>query len=579
MTSEALQWVAGDVAIDLTEGVASPEGWTVRVLDEGTGWGEPSDTGAAELVAALLAGDEWTLTGERVVPLRLQLEAPDSLALARGERALDLMRVRGSLLRWTPPDGVAPETVWTVVRAERRQVFDSGWSVAELQGRRYYEFTLTCESYASSAASLSVSAVVDETTGTLVDACSSTTGWSSPDGSPSVVSGRVRVTTSGPGYITLVRTGAIDPADGVYLTVDWLCSAAAYYSWALNGSGALLVEVRRDDLGGGLNRSWLQIKDSSSVGVYNTLSLSVAHGWEGTQYLEIDQVRQWPMLDGFGSLRQMAMAVPVDASVRSPGTVRVEHESAALGDVIVYSSPAGSGFTPPLRRWRTSSDTPSSDATAVSGYANGLAGVTNFTVPAGIVPRGEATMWARMKFSTATKTRIHFSADAWLGSTLVGAAQAAYVDVTPAAGDTWYVVPLGLLTMPPTEVGPAGSIRLAMQRDAGSGVTVTLDEAWLFPRQDSRLTVVSCGTGTPTAGAAGSRLRIEPPTTDTPARVMLGTLSDYSDAYGVPGARQASPEWHVLTPGVTSMFVVTTGADAPEVTVDHVPRWHTHAAV
>jgi hypothetical protein len=159
-----------------------------------------------------------------------------------------------------------------------------------------------------------------------------------------------------------------------------------------------------------------------------------------------------------------------------------------------------------------------------------------------------------------------------------------YVEEAPTvsfvAGE-WHMIPLGLETLPTSRVGPAGIIRLGVQREAASSATVYLHSTFLF-HEGGDLTIVDCGSGTSAPGGPSRRLRVLPPSLDHPGGGLeMGHATDWSDAYAAGASAVARPSRsHVLHDRGTSVYVMTPNLSAgspAQVSATWFKRWHTHA--
>ena len=137
---------------------------------------------------------------------------------------------------------------------------------------------------------------------------------------------------------------------------------------------------------------------------------------------------------------------------------------------------------------------------------------------------------------------------------------------------------LGRMSLPPARVGPSGFVQIGLLYNSGSP-TITLDEVYLL-HESGDLTVVECGTASPSAGAASNRLWLDAPSLDDPqGSVWVGAAADRSDARYAGTAVAARPPYgHNLEPGGMNVFTVTSNADSAAVSSTHYKRWHTHAA-
>lgn len=270
--------------------------------------------------------------------------------------------------------------------------------------------------------------------------------------------------------------------------------------------------------------------------------------------------------------RQSSRIIPVTGSMRTPGSLAIA-ATTGLGDVLGFTSPMIDGLaTPDLQAKRTAGPSPTVDSTTVSGIRTALATQHEFTIPAGQVARGEHLLLVRIRASS-TVTRTLTWATRWkMGSTTSSDVESGS-ESAPLAANVWTIAPVALLDMVPGNPGSAGSVLIRLIADAATD----LDEAWIFDMENGRLSIVSCGAGSPTPGSIHSRLWLDAATLDRPSpSIWVGTEADRSDQLFAMAARSFGA--HEFKPPAQSLFVVTTGATDAEATLTHYPRWHTWAA-
>lgn len=522
----------------------------------------------------------------RTMTLPVLIEAADFLSLALYEALLvaECDKPRNTLT-FEPGDAFGPPSVFDTFRASAvLQRSDD----EEQQFVRRWVVTLQAFPWPRSADETVTPAQPSTPTYAVVDNGSSTTGWSIggfgvPGGTtlsgPTVVSGRVTETVSGGGgglfTMALFRTGAISLAAYIVIDFVYLGSPTTAPTLQLNGGGPTLGPSAQDVLGVGAVRYYYAIP--AGVTAITDINVRALGLWTSGNTISIDQVRTSDAIPFIGSAKQNVASLVPGGSVRTQGSLAVQHASSALGSTLVYTYPAGLGWTPPLRPWLFSSATVSSDSTAVSGSKQLISTTATFyQVPASILPPGSYLVMARLKVAAAATVPIGFSSDVYLSGNLVGHEEHS-TDVV-FASTAYELHTLGRLSLPTMRVGPAGNVQIGIVRGAGSA-TVTLDEVYLF-HESGDLTVVECGTASPAAGAASNRLWIDAPSLDDPqSSVWVGHAADRSDAHHAGSACTARPPYgHNLAPDGMNVFTVTSNADSPEVSSTHYKRWHSHAA-
>ena len=565
------------------EGANPPDGSGVRYLvqSQDTTFGNPVPVTVA-LISLMRVGSlvSYDHTENRAPVLRVTIEADDSDLLARGERALQLECERPNTLTWVPPDGAGERSVFDVVWSSLEFAFDD---VQELLRRRVYLVRLQTLPHARTEA-LVVTPAQGTATETLIDDGSSVTGWSVVTGE-SVVStaGAIVLTTNVPptsGFSAhavagqVRRTGVVSLTTARYIKVIWTTSDPPTAGLFAYVDGVLLTEAQRAT-SGGFTESFFALPP----GVISAATIDLLVNWTNVtvaQTLSIDNVSQWTGLPFIGTARQKAMSLIPGGSVTADGSLTVEHASNALGKAIVFTHPSGTGYLPPLRVWRFSGTAPTSDSSTLSGSRNPIVTPSVYQVPVSAAPRGRTELWAWLRNPNAVNIRIDSAVVSVMNSFAVGASQTGQVDVAFAA-NTWQLVLLGVFTLPPSDLGPSGSVQVQIARGT-TAETPEVDEAYLFATDLGRLTVVDCGTGSPVAGGPSNRLWIDAPSSDQPqGGVWRGNAADRSDAWHA-GSAAAVWEVHTFDPLGTSVFVATQDTiDAPT-SLEHYKRFHTHVA-
>lgn len=417
-----------------------------------------------------------------------------------------------------------------------------------------------------------------------VSTCSSLTGWSNPISGNSLglteASTAVSTTTTW-NAMALTRTGTIDLTTQRYLVIDYKATASTGISIVtLRVAGVVIppaaVAPSQDFVG--YTRAYYDI--GTTIPAF-TLGATVSHQRPGGN-LRITQVSTTNVLVGAGTTHQTYRRLPVPGSVRTQGSLLVEHESQALGDVLVYTwADDDSGYLPPLSVYATGR---LALAGTVSGASSNLDTPTVFAIPAPSLPAGDYLLIARLRSATTGTVPLTVTAQTLIGGTVLDlTAVTETIDVVfTVAGSLWQVTPLTALTLPTVRLAGAGAatVQLSIAAANPSTANVLLDEAWLFNTQIGSLTQVSCGgAGTPSPGGQSRRVWIEPETVAARGTILRGHSADGSDAYYAgagPGGGIASVGTHELLPGSMSVLTVTTEALDAETTISGYARWHTH---
>ena len=560
----------------------------------GSNMGAPQST--AEALELFLQDGEVELStraSNRTVEVPLLIEGGNMAALAEAEAALVLESEKPlNTLTVYPGDGFGPPTVFDTFRGQ--VVFDRDDN-AEVAGYRSYALTVRALPWARSESETTTAALdVTGTTTTLLDDCSATTGWSGTvDGlstAPASASGSVLVSAStakGSHSFTLRKTFAATTTSTKLLIVDWAPPAGGID----NTDGGVRLHV----LGDGVDLP-LIAESASPVSGYTRSHYRVAAAslsdtlitWRGyfpapgTPTLKVANVAVSDVNPVVGTARQQARSLRVDGATRTPGSLAVESESAALGDgtmVYVYrADESTAGYSPALRQFRTTGDTVTTDTGLVSGASEPIDGATpvTFDVPIGLFPQGTYLLMARLVNSPSggDVTVTYTTSTSLSGNYLASSSGTAEVSLLGTG--TYANFALARLMLPTVDLDPraaeaGATMRLTLSADGAC----TLDEAWLFNQTIGALIAVDCGNSSLTGA---KRLYIEPASASTPRpTVRVGRAADRSDSH-YPPAAVLSWQTPQFTPPQVNVFTVTPNATDAGVSLSYYQRWHTHAA-
>lgn len=561
----------------LTDSVAEEtHGYVFNVLASGmsTGSGSP----VKDVVTSLLAdGDLVRITryGNREVVFSVEITGPTLGALAHGEAALRAEIGRRNLLTWQAPDVLSVPTVFEVVASEMAQTFDD---LDELGRRRTFALALTCTPHALSADPVTVEALSAGSSTVVVDTCDATTGWAAatsvPPDSLSQSAGAVWSTdaTGGNDAMGLLRSASIDVSAHPYFVLEWKANPGTGYTILGLPAAADTFpdEINRTALTDGWVRSmWLVAPGDLDSG-FQFAYVNTDTVTEEGDYLGIREVRKTDVPPG-QTARQLTRIISVGGTERTPASIHVQSEdgTTALGQCIVHTCPEdGSGYSPPLVRWRVSgTGSGSTDATAFSGEYEEI-NVTSWVaeVPTSSLPEGGYILVARLRAQTAGPVSITWSTSTIFPDAVtqqgftVGAFNHDF-----AVGNEWEIVPIEVLSLPSVRT-QAGKVQIALQVAAASPV-VTLDEAWLF-RDDDDCALTILETEQP-------HLWLDSP--DVSSAVPTIWIGDGVDTKVHPGEGLNGMGTHVLSPEGTAVFTAAL-TDYPLTDATFYRRWHSNAA-
>jgi hypothetical protein len=512
------------------------------------------------------------------------VSAATSLELAAGERALAARAERIqrgeqiALLTWISAEGrtVAPASVFEVWTWHLEHEFDAD---RENRVARMYGVRCTAKPWVRS---LDLTQVVAVTTSAgaptviSIDACTSTTGWTGTPNAPTTSSGAVRETTTvslaGSGLLTLKRTGTVTGLGAVrYLTVDFALTGASLNSIVVKVDGVALNRVRWL----GTVTYWALAGRTSFTTLEVVAYFTINHG--GTVALAVNDVSAVDVIGGVGSAKQLTRSLDVGGSVPTSGSLEIASPDAtALGTVLAYTCVGSSGYSPPMRQYRTSGNTVTPDAAAVSGNHEALvttgtpAGTITYQIPPNLIREATYAVVARVQTDTGG-TPATFTVKSWVQSS-------SFFDQivstqTLVTSGVWQWVVIGALTLPTQALPPEATTSIKVTLSATGSGTIIVDELYVLDLTHGAVSLLDCGTAT--------RVWIEAPDVD-PVRnrpaIYLGTTDDRSDAIGARQDQILSMGEHDLAPEGSSLLTVTDGVGNASATASFYQRWHTQPA-
>lgn len=580
-------------------------GYRVYALssDDDTEWGDPEPV---ETVVSSFLQDGSLVSIDRFdnreIKIGLEVSADSSALLAEAEAAIVAETGKRNTLTWVPPDN-GPATVFDVVDSYAEHAFSD---LDELRLERRYVLTLHALPFPRSDVEVEVELVGQggssptPTETVLWDSADQSmtgvTSWLGEDGDysgPALEWGNNGRLASiwRPVYGEPVNSAVSmswDPAPNIGLSginllrVDWaawgLTSPGADFEmriWTSSGDRVAPLVAQQVSHDGGV-WSYFDISGASSldkltftVGRTNTNSApNRQHG------MSIGDIVGFDVLPTSGSGAQQSRSLSVLGSARAQAWVELEVSDSAdtLGDTIVYTAPGEGGLQPQMRDWRTAGQTPQTDSTSPSGWADPIGGATEqeYTIPASAFAEGTYALLAMIR-GTAGQEQVTVAVDMGGMSDVI----TAFTNVDVTAG--YQIHEIARLVLPPLALPPSDggdstvdvTIRMSAP-GAASGSDVLLGEAWLFNMGTGSITRVDAGTA--------KVLRIDAPTLDRPRPALyLASQTDRSDIMHASGGQVEAWGAHQFTPGAMQVFTVTTNASAPLLTVRYHPRWFGHA--
>ncbi len=529
------RWELGALDLVNADGISDPY-WFETIAD-GFDLGTPE---AVRVVLSTLAadGDDERIQrhANRTVVFVVEVKAPDSEALAAGERALALEVGKINTLSWTPPDDFGKTSVFdvrtSVMKFEMRDL-----ELLRSTQTATYTVTLTCAPFARPVDPTTISLTYSTvTSGTVMDSGASTTDWTlDPSYGAKTLStttylaeAALKVTPTTPrvaGFADTdlyIRSSLALTAANPYLAVVVAADPGNYLidsvALELNGQGYGPVAV--EILASGAKRFFFA---HSRAGT--TVTARFAVRWQyayapTTQASYILGVEAWPSAPATG-----LNVFDVGGSQRAPFSLMVGRGDAGdLGRVGVFSDPEmlASGYNP------SQSNT----------WATAPAGTYTVVMPAG----GSGTNLYSLTINGQTDTTR-----------------------SPASG-----VPLFFeFHLGARRDGTLGPLTITHTINGTPSATPTL---WLFRKaDDTSLTLLK--------SVAFRYLWVDSPTLDAPhVGLWAGTAADGSDAASVATEAYCADPMH-LAPAVAALWistaVTTTTVDSQ---ITYYPRSHTFVA-
>lgn len=561
----------------------------IDAQDADTTWGAP--------IPVDVSVQRWMTDGavastqgheNREIFFKVVVSAATSAALEAGEAALAKLAGKPTTLTWTPPEGavLASPTVFEVWTWHLEPEFDTS---REMRLARMYGVRITAKPWARSLNLTSAAAITvpGSPTTVSIDTCASTTGWTGTPDPPTTSGGAVLEShTGGSGTRSLTRTGAVTGFGTTpYLMLDMkLTGPILSSSIVVQIDGVALSKVAQV----GTLSYWQVVAPTTGFTVLKvTATFDVTHG--GPIVLSIADVSRTDTIGGIGSRKQLSRTLAVGGSVKTSGSIQIASPSAtALGNCLVYTcADDGSGYSPPLRQYRTSGGTVTVDATCVSGNhetfvsAGGSVATIVYTIPAAQLPEGTYVLLGRFLFGATASTMTVTTTAKASGYAVVQTVVGTVTNPTAVAATQWGI--LGVLSLPAQSMPPESQVAtlVTVLATATASATVTLDELYLLDISHGDFSLVYTGLG----GPAFTQLWLDAPDAD-PAKnrpaVYTGTLADRSDASfpapnGLLNTQIKAIGDHDLDPDGAILFTVTDGVDNAVVTGSFYHRWHTHA--
>lgn len=514
-------------------------------------------------------------SGNRTYVLSVYIEGPTMGDLAENEAALRRELKKPSvLLTHDPGDGLGFASVYEVqvarMKPDRQDLHESHLI-------RRVTLTFTCGPFARSVDAVTVPALAYTSGSVVVDTCDATTGWSTGiianTDTLSTSGGAVWSTdTSGNDAASLYRAASIDVSAHPFFVLEWKATPSAIGFLVLGipaATNQFPSELRRVALGDG----WFRSTWSVAAGDLNS-GFQLSFSGTGVDALGIREVVKSGVLPGT-TPRQLSRIIEPGGTERTPASIHVQTESGTgqLTQVIVHTCPEdGSGYSPPLRRWRTVASTGpvTTDATTYSGGYEPIAFVAGgfiAEIPTSALPEGGYTLLARVKLSASAPANvtIFYSTSTLFPGSVIQDGFTNGSETITLTDTNWTLVPITTLSLPSVRT-QAGKVQVVLQTSTTHS-QVYLDEAWLF-RED-----VDCATSI--TNNPLPHLWLDSPDADSPVSTVW--IGDGLSTKVHPSTGLVAQGSHILSPGGTAVFTAAL-VDNPATDATFFERWPNYAA-
>lgn len=584
--------------LDLVNVGGGGEPFWFETLAEGASFGAPQPVEVV-LSSQVLDGSLTSRVRDdnRELSFVVCIKGADLAAVSAGERALDLACGKPTTLTWTPPDGFGKPTVYDVLTSSYEAVFDD---LGELRNERTVRLRIAALPFGRSTTRVTDDAVaVDVDGGTIVDACESTAGWSTPGDTPPAVD--TAIFNSGTGS---VRMRSHDRYQGLNeygheITV-WTNTDAHTLSVATGAGGYLSVLIRMDYPNQGGVRTSSNVETITMV-TSATSAKGVEVPFVATEVLSNGFVRySWIVpadvtitslkfkisqrrgghLSGFPDVRydefrlsstpmsskQYVKTIDVRGSARAPGSLHVS-APVGLGQLLLFTVPEAavpSGFRPDVRRYITAGAT-TADSAAMSGSS--LASTATFEVPVASLTEGAYMVVARAMSSASMSLTL--TAQMKVGGNLLGPVTTISNTESVSGAARYVMFPVDTITLPVLPMqNPDNTAFVQIAKTAGAAI----DEIWLCPLTGN-LTIADLGVGTVSPSGASSNFWLDSASPTQPnGGWWKGASSDRTNSVSAVPNLIEPGDGHIFTPPRMLVYVASTNAVGPVVTTDYFPH-------
>lgn len=564
------------------------EGWSIDVLADGC---EPGTHEAVVKVQEAFRTDGAAARRDRddnaTTTFRVMITGPTTRIIGLGESALRRVLPDGSEdeptpFIWRPADGVSPAAVRDIVVGDMTFEYSDLDEIRDVP-RHTWKVTLTHLPFVRAEfPTRSIAPVVGPVLTTVViDTCDSATGWTGrgSGGAATAVSasgGAISITLAPrplqPPLLwafdyELARTGVIDFASTPYLVVE---AATSGLSANAVVGGVQVAPQSSVAISGGRVRHVFDLSaHPASPVVIRGISGPVTSTNPGTRTVHIYDVRRTSDPNASGTPRQSIRTLDIGGTERTPATMHVSSRDGAtsLGLVALHLMPdTGRAQDPDVWRWRISGpEGKQDDPTAPMGARQPLHSATavRAEIPASAVAHASYSLCVMIDSPTAQRIT--------LGSLVAGIAPGSGTGVELDTRSTTVDVPAGIswvsyqgAQLPPLAT-TAGKVAMWLWQPGGTPVTMI---GWWAMRADD-------GASLQVLRVPHPHLWIDARRPGRAGRLWVSATDRREDGYCPPDVAESDPT--ALTPPRMTLYVASSGADAPSVDVEYYEKTLAHA--
>lgn len=571
-------------SIDLLEYVT--DDFTIECTDENGSWGSPE--------AVVQTVESWLQDGavvattrydNREMTLQVAIKADTTHGLSLGEAVLvneiRLANDNRNTLEWTPP-GDASTSVFDLVQVQLAHNLQWPGEFDDCSYFRVYEITFTALPFARAVDQVDeqiASGTIDPNR-TTVDGAASTAGWS-------VALGDTLTRSAGPPPLVFVHGQSNNPTflqrSGLSVSAKkYLITDTFHNVYSINRTyvnGTLLTPLFKYAVNLNEDITYYDL-DAAGISSINTVRYETdnpssvqgdmgSYGIYTSDTIEITTKERVRVFDVTGTER-----TPASLGVFSSPT------TSSLGDVLVYTIPTenDSIVDPRLSFYQTAGS-----SSTLPGNLSGRAFSTSplqFDIPAGNFQPGIHLLMARVVQNTPGSWFMSWSVSSLMGSTERNPTVLNVTGTTTSLA--YFTAPIGLVSIPPSEMGPLGKVRVKLLASTSGSVSTSInfiDQAWLFNIDKGQLSSVACGTTAPSIGGSSSKIWFDSADIGDPTpNIVVGTLADRSDSVSPNAGSIGAFGAHEFKPPQVSIYASATNPTSQDITLSHFPRFHTHVS-